>query len=182
MDRQITTFPMPKAGKISLVVAPRTVAPSLMSMLAALALRGRVIVVDGGNCFDGYALARALRRQTHQVRAALQAIQLSRAFTCYQMVAMLAELPADGTPVIVLDMLSTFLDENVGFTKRQRLLDNSLALLRRISQGAPVAVWSRSRSTPNDEGQALLTPLLEAAHDIWELEAPELPEHQLPLF
>jgi len=182
MDRQITTFPIPKTGKISLVVAPRTVVPSLMSMLAALALRGRVIVVDGGNCFDGYALARALRRQTHRVQAGLKAVQLSRAFTCYQMVAMLSELPVDGTPVIVLDMLSTFLDENVGFAKRQRLLDNSLALLRRISQGAPVAVWSRSRSTPNNEGQILLTPLLEAAHDIWELEAPELPEHQLPLF
>ena len=79
-------------------------------------------------------------------------------------------------------MLSTFLDENVGLAKRQRLLGNSLALLRRISQGAPVAVWSRSRSTPNSDGQALLTPLLEAAHDIWELETPVLPEHQLPLF
>ena len=156
--------------------------PSLMSMLAALALRGRVIVLDGGNCFDGYALARALRRQTHQIHPALKAIQLSRAFTCYQMFAVLAELPVDGTPVIVLDMLATFLDENVGFAKRQRLLDNSLALLRRISGGAPVAVWSRSRSTPNDEGRVLLIPLLEAAHDIWELETPELPEHQLPLF
>lgn len=173
---------MPKTGKISLVVAPKTVAPSLMSMLAALALRGRVIAVDGGNCFDGYALARALRRRTYQVQIALKAVQLSRAFTCYQMVALLADLPVDGTPVIVLDMLSTFLDENVGFAKRQRLLDNSLALLRRISQSAPVAVWSRSRSTPNNEGQTLLTPLLEAAHDIWQLETPELPEHQLPLF
>lgn len=182
MNAQITTLPIPKTGKISLVVAPRTVMPSLMSMLAALALRGRVIVLDGGNCFDGYALARALRRETHQVQAALKAIQLSRAFTCYQMVAMLAELPIDGTPVIVLDILSTFLDENVGLTKRHRMLDNSLMLLRRISQAAPVAVWSRSHSSPNDEGQTLLTPLLEAAHDIWELEKVELPEHQLPLF
>jgi hypothetical protein len=173
---------MPKTGKLSLVVAPKTVVPSLMSMLAALALRGRVIIVDGGNCFDGYALARALRRRTHQVQAALKTIQLSRAFTCYQMAAMLAELPVDGTPVIILDVLSTFLDENVDFAKRQHLLDNSLALLRRISQGAPAAVWARSRSTPNNEGQALLTPLLEAAHDIWQLETPELPEHQLPLF
>lgn len=182
MNRQITTFPMPKTGKISLVVAPRGVLQSLMSMLASLALRGRVIVVDGGNCFDGYALARALRRHTHQVQAGLKQVWLSRAFTCYQMVAMLAELPINGTPVIVLDMLSTFLDENVNFTKRQRLLDNSLNLLRRISQGAPVAVWARSRPSDNTEAQQLLTPLLEASHDIWELQAQETPEHQLPLF
>ncbi len=182
MERQITIFPTPAAGKISLVVAPRGVTESLMSMLATLALNGRVLVLDGGNCFDGYALARALRRQTHRVQEALKQVWLSRAFTCYQMVAMLAELPVDGTPVVVLDLLSTFLDENVNLAKRQRLLDSSLNLLRRISTGAPVAIWARTRSTPTGEDQQLLTPLLETAHDIWELQAPETPTHQLPLF
>ncbi len=182
MERQITIFPTPAAGKISLVVAPRGVTESLMSMLATLALNGRVLVLDGGNCFDGYALARALRRQTHRVQEALKQVWLSRAFTCYQMVAMLAELPVDGTPVVVLDLLSTFLDENVNLAKRQRLLDSSLNLLRRISAGAPVAIWARTRSTPTGEDQQLLTPLLETAHDIWELQTPETPTHQLPLF
>jgi hypothetical protein len=182
MNRQLTIFPIPKAGKISLVVAPRGVVPSLMTMLSTLALRGRVIVVDGGNCFDGYALARALRRHTYQVKDTLKQVMLSRAFTCYQMTAMLAELPIDGTPVIVLDMLATFLDENVNLSKRQRLLENSLNLLRRISQGAPVAVWGRTRSTPTGEDQQFLAPLLETAQDIWELQAPEIPIHQLPLF
>ena len=182
-NRQITVFPTPKAGKISLVVAPRAVVESLMFMLATLALRDRVLVVDGGNCFDGYALARALRLRTSQVQAALKQILLSRAFTCYQMVAMLAELPMDGTPLIVLDMLSTFLDENVNFTKRLRLMNNSLNLLHRISKGAPVAVWARIRSSNNGEEQRqLLTPLLATAHDIWELQAPEISTHQLPLF
>ena len=154
-----------------------------MSMLATLALRGQALVIDGGNCFDAYALARTLRGQTYEVEAALKHIWLSRAFTCYQMVAMLAELPMDGTPVIVLDMLATFLDENVNFTKRLRLLDSSLNLLRRISQGAPVAIWVRARTaSANAEDQQLLAPLLETARDIWELQAPETPVHQLPLF
>ncbi len=152
-----------------------------MSMLATLALNGRVLVVDGGNRFDGYALARALRRRTPQVQAALKQVLLSRAFTCYQMLAMLAKLPMDGTPVIVLDILSTFLDENVRFAKRQRLLAEGVNLLRHISESAPVAIWARTRSSANGEDQQLLTPLLESAHDIWELEAPEIPTHQLPL-
>jgi hypothetical protein len=182
MDRQIVVFPTPKTGKISLVVAPRTVLPSLMTMLASLALRDKVIVVDGGNCFDGYALARAIRRHTHHVEPTLKQILLSRTFTCYQMTALLAELPVDGTPIIILDMLSTFLDESVNFNKRQRLLESSLNLLRGISQKAPVAIWARSRTTPTGEDQQLLTPLLETAQDIWELQAPEIPTHQLPLF
>lgn len=182
MDRQIITFPTPKTGKISLVVAPRTIVPSLMSMLATLALQRRVIVVDGGNCFDGYSLARALRRHTSRVQFALEQVQLTRAFTCYQMVAVLAELSANSTPVIVLDMLATFMDENVQLVKRQKLLDNSLHLLRQISSGAPVAIWSRTRSSPTGEDRQLLTPLLENAHDIWELKTPQIPIHQLPLF
>ena len=182
MTRQLTTFPTPKPGKLSLVVAPKAVIESLMTMLSTLALHGRVLVIDGGNRFDGYALARALRRRTHQVGPALKRVLLSRAFTCYQMVAVLAELPVDGTPVVVLDMLSTFLDENVNLTKRKRLLDTSLNLLRRISQGAPVAIWARARTPTGGEDQELLIPLLEAAQDIWELQAPETPVHQLPLF
>jgi hypothetical protein len=98
------------------------------------------------------------------------------------MVAMLAELPVDGTPVIVLDLLSTFLDENVNFSKRQRLLESSLNLLRQISEGAPVAAWARAHPAAEGEYQQLLMPLLETAHDIWELQAPEIPDHQLPLF
>lgn len=153
-----------------------------MVMLATLALRGRVVVLDGGNCFDAHALARALRRRTEQVQDGLRQVWLSRAFTCYQMVAMLAELPRDGTPVIVLNMLSTFLDENVNYGKRQRLLDNSLALLQQISACAPVAIWVRTRTTPNHEDQQLLIPILETAHDIWQLQTPQTPTHQLPLF
>ncbi len=182
MNKQIIPFPVPKTGKISLVVAPKTVIHSLMSMLATLALRGRVIVIDGGNCFDAYTLARALLQRTHKIQSVLNAVQLSRAFTCYQMVAMLAELPIDGTPVIVLDLLATFLDENVNFSKRQRLLDSSLNLLRCISEGAPTAVWARAHHAAEGEYQQMLTPLLEAAQDIWELQAPEMPDHQLPLF
>ena len=174
---------MPRTGNISLVVAPRAVIPGLMQMLSTLALRGPLAVIDGGNCFDGYALARAIRRQTHQVQTALQQVWLSRAFTCYQMGAMLGEIQTGGRPVIVLDMLATFLDENVNFSKRQRLLENCLNLLRRISQDAPVAVWARTRSAPADEeNQLLMTPLRECAHDLWELQAPQTPEHQLPLF
>ena len=152
-------------------------------MLASLALRGQVLVIDGGNCFDGYTLARTLRGKTHEVNAALKRVWLSRTFTCYQMLARLAELPVDGTPVVVLDMLATFLDENVNLNKRLRLLDSSLNLLKSISQGAPVAIWARTRTTvPSIEDQQLLTPLLETAQDVWELQMPETPVHQLPLF
>ena len=178
----IVRFPTPTAGKIALVTAPRGVIQSLMVMIATLALRGEVIVVDGGNCLDGYALARALRERTSQVQEGLKQILLSRAFTCYQMVALLGALPAGDTPVIVLDILATFLDENVAFAKRQRLLENSIRLLQQISASAPVAIWARTHNPAHQEEQRLLRPLLESAHTIWELQSPVTPTYQPPLF
>lgn len=181
-NRELTVLPTPQTGKISLVIAPRQTAAQMMTMLASLALGGRVVVVDGGNRFDGYALARELRRRTAQVQDALNRILLSRAFTCYQTMALLAKLPVDGTPVVVLDLLATFRDENVAWSKRQRLLENSLNLLKRISAGAPVAVWACTHSPALKEDPLLLTALLEIAHDIWKLQELETPPHQLPLF
>ncbi len=69
------------------------------------------LVIDGGNRFDAYALSRELRQRTVEVYAALNQVILSRVFTCYQMTATLSQLPLDGTPVVILDLLGTFLDE-----------------------------------------------------------------------
>ena len=127
-------------------------------MLATLALRGR----GGGRGRRGTVStampwARELRRQTPRVQETLKRILLSRAFTCYQTMALLAKLPVDGTPVVVLDLLATFRDENVSWGKRRRLLDSSLNLLKRISAGAPVAVWACTHAPPLKEDPLLLT-------------------------
>src|SRR4030065_337535 len=61
----------------------------LMGLAARLAQRAPLRVLDGGNCFNAYIVALALRQQTTDVTAALERIRVSRAFTCYQMVTLL---------------------------------------------------------------------------------------------
>ena len=178
----LTTIPAPQPGKISLVVAPRGVAVKMMTMLATLALHGEVLAIDGGNRFDGYTLSRELRKRTVEVHSALNRISLSRIFTCYQMTATLEQLPPDGTPLVILDLLGTFFDENVAFSKRRRLLNGSLTQIQQIATRAPVALWVRTRSNPSDEDKKLLTLVLEIASDLWELQAPGITDYQLPLF
>lgn len=181
-NHDLTTFPAPRRGKISLVVAPRSASDKMMLTLATLALHGKVLVIDGGNRFDAYALSRELRQQTVEVREALNRVILSRVFTCYQMSTTLAQLPLDGTPLVILDLLGTYLDESVAFTKRQRLLTKSLTRLQQISDHAPVAIWVRTRSAPTDEDPKLLPLVLATASDLWELQEPDIPDYQLPLF
>ena len=51
--------------QLHLVLAPHHAQRQMMTILTArLALTGRVRLVDAGNCFDGYGLARQLRQQT----------------------------------------------------------------------------------------------------------------------
>ena len=95
----------------------------LMEMTAELATKSQVTVVDGGNRFDGYGLARALRRRTSSIPDALQNVLLSRTFTCYQMAVLLENFAQGTLPIIVLDLLSTFLDENVRLQTRQQVED-----------------------------------------------------------
>jgi hypothetical protein len=50
--------------------------------------------MDGGNRFDAHQIARYIRRQSSQLDAILGRIAIARAFTCYQMAALLAEQEA----------------------------------------------------------------------------------------
>jgi len=172
----------PAVGQISLLIAPGAISAVLLEMIAELTFRSRVIILDGGNRFDGYGLARALRRRTEDLDAALQRVLLSRVFTCYQMLTLLSELPQQKEPLIVLDMLSTFLDENVALHTRQDLLADCLIQLQRLSQSAPIVIWARKRSISGVEDESLLDIVLESTHKVWHFEKPQPQEKQLSLF
>lgn len=114
--------------------------PLLRDLIARLALRGPLVVLDGGNAFDAFGIARLVRRQTHQVEAVLERIRLARAFTCYQMLALLRGASADRRPKVVIDLLATFQDDSVAEVDKDFLLRECLSLLDRLSRSAPVIV------------------------------------------
>jgi hypothetical protein len=129
------------SARLHLVLAERGMRRQVMTALTArLAQQGAVRLLDGGNSFDGYGLARALHQQTAQWRAALERVSVARAFTCYQMATLLAQTDALPRPTLVLDLLDTFSDENTPFSDRRRLLEQCLTQLQRLCQPAPVAV------------------------------------------
>ena len=175
-------LPATSRGRISLVIAPRQAIENLTAMLVVLAVQGQMNLIDCGNLFDGYGLTRLIRRQTTNVPQVLDNINLSRSFTCYQMVALLKDLPAEGTPLVVFDLLSTFLDESVPFSRRRGLLITGLDHLQRISARSPVALWVRLRSVPSGEEDRFLPLVIEIAHDVWGLENVPSCSPQLSLF
>ncbi len=165
---------LPADARLALVTAPKAARAQMLLLAARLALAGPLRVLDGGNSFDAYAVARALRMHTPRVEPVLARIQIQRAFTCYQMLTLLNETAPIETPTLVLDMLSTFQDESVSIGERRRLLGECALRLRFLSGAAPVVV--SARPPDRQEGSAGLYALLQATCDThWYPTPPDAP-------
>lgn len=169
----------PPGPSLQLLVAPPAFQrQAATAFLAELAQVGPVRVLDGGNRFDVLTLNRALRRRAAPFYRALQRIQVSRAFTCYQMTALLEQSLPVGVPTLVLNLLTTFDDENAPLPERLRLLGICLDRLRQAARRAPVLLILH----PRPEEEPFLHRVQEAVDGLWEAVPPGDPHHQPPLF
>lgn len=117
-------------------------------LVARLALRGPLGVIDAGNRLQPYRLTRFLREHTPQAKVFAQRIRLQRAFTAHQVVAALETTPALPAPLVVLDLLATFYDETLPLPQARVLLRRSLAHLERLRQTTPLFITVRPPSHP----------------------------------
>jgi len=118
-------------ARLHLLICPRRPGYRLMNALAArLALVGPVRVLDGGNGLDVHAIACFARQQRACPEDVLRRITLGRAFTCCQMSRLLSQPRPVSVPVLVMDLLATFYDENLPLSERLRLLLAGLEALR----------------------------------------------------
>ena len=181
---------------LQLLIAPAPYQAQIVSRFTAdLARVGPVRVLDGGNRFDVLRINRELRgKQRSRARSggssaswerasaedfypALQRIRVARAFTCYQMVTLLEETACDETPTLVLNLLTTFRDENVPLPERRRLLRTSLHWLDKAARRAPVMLFLHPPPAEED----FLEQIHPAVDHLWKFEAPESAQ-QLALF
>ena len=177
MEASLTLLP----GRLHLLIAPRAAGYQLLNACVAhLASTGPVDVIDGGNGFDVHAIARSLRAHTSAVEMALQRIRIARAFTCYQVVALLAQYFPVQRPLLVMDLLATFSDDNVPLAERMRLLEQISQRLLSLSRPGPLAVSLSPSANENclNYLETALDSRVGSALTIWRIEAPA---EQLPL-
>jgi hypothetical protein len=171
----MNTLATPTRNQIQLVVAPHAGRDMMLALASRLAPGHVVRVLDGGNQFNAYTVSREIRRHTAELNHAMNNIRLSRGFTCYQMVVLLADTPTiPDRPVLVLDLLSTFYDESVPMAESRRLLENAIIHLRRLSRTAPVMVSARTPSALRPERIVLLDLLRAASTQVMTAEAPRM--------
>jgi hypothetical protein len=160
----------PLSNRLMLVVAPHAAGSLMLELAARLSLGGAVRVLDGGNRFNVYPVASALRRLTGEIYTCLGRITLSRAFTCYQMLTLLEETPAIEAPTLLLDFLGTFYDESVKLEESLRLLDACLPHMRRLGSLAPLVISTKPAPPVCPERSVLVDRLRENVDQSWVME------------
>lgn len=179
----MNTLPDLYPGRLLALVTPQGSSDIILTLAARLAARGPVHVLDGGNRFNAYGLARSLRRTMgSNLIPVLERVRVARAFTCYQMEALLAEAPGGSQPTLVINLLDTFYDESAPRLDRRRLVRACLKHLQRLSRQAVVVVSLCPPRRPQMDPLGLLPAVQSAADAVWFPEEPEPAHYQLPLF
>jgi len=165
------------SARLLVLAGPFAASQTMLEFAAHLALRGAVKVLDGGNRFNAYTVARVLRSlDAKDLMQALARIEVARAFTCYQMTAMLESAIPQKIPTLVIDLLDTFYDESAALDERIRLARRSAAHLQRLSRQAPVVVSLRPPPPSQNDPTGLQEIIREAADRFYFQEMlPETP-------
>jgi hypothetical protein len=138
-----------------------------------------ITLIDGTNRFDVYYIAEFARRladrQPPSVRRSpeefLRNIYISRAFTCFQMEAVITDrlpafIQAHRSPVVVIfGLLDTFYDEQAPLHEVRAGLQRILATLRSLKQRNVALLLASLELRPASEERKTLFPTLAAAMD-----------------
>ncbi len=139
-------FPGFAAGDFAVIHGSPSVA-SLTSMLCVRAqlpaqlggLSSNVVFVDGGNTFRLYQVARLAQLHQLDPKQALDKIYISRAFTAYQMTALIMERLQDAVErfnaklVVISDIAGLFLDKDIPDEEARRVFSQVTAYLQHFA-------------------------------------------------
>ena len=99
-------------------------------------------------------------------------IQIRRAFTCYQMAALLEDTPPSNLPSLVIDLLDTFYDESAPLAERRSLIERCMQLLHGLSSLAPTIASVRPPEPSRADPTGLLEIVENAGDLLWLPEEP----------
>jgi hypothetical protein len=160
----------------NLLILPKQYRNRLLVAMAHLAVNSPLIVLDCGRQFDSSIVARA----AHGCPEIIDHIKVQRAFICYEAVKLLERTPTGKAPILVLDFLSTFYDENVKMHTRKFLLESSIKHFQRLSQSAGLVVTIHH--PPSYDDLYLFQRLRDSASRASIYQTPTTDSQQLNLF
>lgn len=159
-QRVLSLARLSHAGEIYLIAGhQRSVWPATQVIADFLALLGPLRIILGGNRYTLEYLPMMLSSRVTDIYGVLDHIHISRAETCYQMLDALQRTQPSQEPLLVMEMLDSFYDENLSDSEVKGLLARCISRVRQLSQAAPVFL----SADPDRERPELIQMLLLAA-------------------
>ncbi len=164
-------LPQPLNGLV-LFTGHRSVLP--LSQLLCVQYLGRgesVVLVDGANAFDAFLLSDAARSQRMDPRVMLNAVHLSRVYTCHQLETLFTErlrptiAALRPRAVLCLGLLDPLADEDVPTGEAARIFRRLVSTVLDVSRSLPILAACPDPATPDRDGvrRAFRDRLLRAA-------------------
>ena len=155
---------------------------NIIELITQLVLRGSFFVIVAGDWFvDHDDLRYAVFRYTNNFDEILDRLRLVRARTCFQLLDLLMEADNENQPVLIIDPLHHFFNEDVELRVRDQILEQCCQYIKRLSLSNPVAMLVPKLET---EDHKRFFPILAAITDevIPLVEATETVAIQAQLF
>ncbi len=162
-------------GELWLLIAPFRIIEIERIIIPRLALRGPVHIIVGGHSYDVDGILRSLRKLTPDAAGVRKRIRQRRAPTAFQLRALLKKTPDTTDPVIVLNFLINYLDDDEEIWKSKYLLEESITELQRLGRRAPVVITVRPPRADAGSHRFLFDRLRDVADQVIEFVPPVQP-------
>jgi hypothetical protein len=153
---------------------------SKTNLIASLVLKGPLFVLSGDEWLPSFVLPRLLRGRTTDVNAIAGRLRTVRASTCYRLFDSLATTDSKGEPILIMDFLHTFYDEDIPLRTRLFKLRECCRELMRLAFYRPVIVMIQERE--GEEYEKFIPALSPLADQTLTLEQEIDPIRQTALF
>ena len=168
---------MTRSRGLALILTADRARAVLTEFIAAQIISSPLFVISGNEWLPAFELTRLLRSKTLEIREALDRLYTVRASTCYRLFDSLANLPSNGEPVLVLDFLHTFYDEDIPLRVRLFKLRECCRQLKRLASYRPVILTTQEM--PIEDYEKFI-PVLQSIADRTLTLEPELKQMKQP--
>lgn len=165
---------------LTLILTRDRARESKTDLIANLILKGPLFVISGDEWLPSFILPRILQGYTTEIKAITGRLRTVRASTCYRLFDSLAATDSKGEPILIMDFLHTFYDEDILLRTRLFKLRECCRELMRLAFYRPVIVMTQQRE--GEEYEKLIPALSPLAEKTLTLEQEIEPVTQPALF
>jgi hypothetical protein len=143
--------PLTRARGLALLLTVDKARSNLTEFIVAQILKGPLFVISGSEWLPAFELTRILRGRTLELKETLNRLYTVRASTCYRLFDSLASIPSNGEPILLLDILHTFYDDDIPLRVRLFKLRECCRQLKRLAIYRPVIVMTQEKEAKDYE-------------------------------